>query len=116
MAQRFFNSFKYAAKGLRFAFKTQFNFRVHLLVALMVLLAGWQLQVSLLEWLVIAVCIGGVLAVELINTAIETLVDMVSPNFNAKAGLVKDIAAAAVLVVAFMAFIIGLVIFVPKIL
>ncbi|MNR31144.1 Undecaprenol kinase [compost metagenome] len=81
----------------------------------MVLLAGWHFEVSFLEWIALIVCISSVLAAELFNTAIEVLVNLVSPEFNPKAGLVKDIAAAAVLIVALMSLVVGLIIFVPKI-
>jgi undecaprenol kinase/diacylglycerol kinase (ATP) len=80
----------------------------------MVVVAGWHFSISVAEWLAIVLCVGAVLVTELINTAIETLVDMVSPEFNVKAGLVKDIAAAAVLIAAIMAVIVALIIFVPK--
>ena len=79
------------------------------------LLAGWCFDISKMEWVAVVICIGCVFAMELVNTAIERLVDLVSPKFNAKAGLVKDIAAAAVLIASMMSLAVGLIIFVPKI-
>lgn len=113
---RFFKGFLYAARGLRHTVVTQLNFRVHLLAMLLVFLAGWYFQVSRMEWVAIVICVFAVFAAELANTAIEALVDLVSPTFNPKAGLAKDIAAGMVLVTAVMAVIVALIIFVPKIL
>ncbi len=112
---RFLKSFGFAIKGLKQGFKTELNFRVHIVAAALISVAGWYLEVSLLEWLAIIICIGSVLAAELTNTAIEGLVNLVSPEFNPRAGLIKDIASAAVLVVALMSLVVGLIIFVPKI-
>lgn len=112
---RFFNSFRFAAKGLRESFKSELNFKIHFIAAVLVVVLGCYVDISALEWLAVVICIGSVLAAELINTAIETLVDLVSPAYNPKAGMVKDVAAAAVLVVAVMSLVVGLIIFVPKI-
>jgi diacylglycerol kinase (ATP) len=112
---KFIRGFGYAFKGLWHAAKTQLNFRVHLLCAIIVVLLGFALRISAAEWLWVSLCIGMVLLTELINTAIELLVDIVSPDYNEKAGRVKDMCAAAVLVTTITALVIGLVIFVPKI-
>jgi len=112
---RFLKSFKFAAKGVFYTITTQPNFIFHLFAGLLVVLAGWYFDVSKEEWLAIVICIGLVMVTELINTAIEVLVDWLSPEFNVKAGLVKDIAAGAVLVAALVALMIALIIFVPKI-
>jgi len=113
--QKFLRGFKFAINGLVYAIRTQLNVRVQLFSVLIVAVAGFCYQISSLEWLAVVICIGAVLLAELMNTAIETLVDMVSPEFNTKAGLVKDIAAAAVLITALMALAVALIIFVPKI-
>ncbi|WP_343533533.1 diacylglycerol kinase family protein [Pedobacter sp.] len=112
---RFLKSFKFAAKGLSHTVVTQPNFIFHLIAALLVVAAGWYFEVSKGEWLAIVICIGLVMVTELINTAIEVLVDWLSPEFNVKAGLVKDIAAGAVLVAALIALLVAFIIFVPKI-
>lgn len=112
---RFFKSFSFAANGLKQTFKSEQNFKVQLAAAVLTLLAGWHFEVSLSEWIALVFCIGAVLAAELFNTALEVLVNLISPGFNQKAGLVKDIAAAAVLVIALMSLTVGLIIFVPKI-
>ena len=113
---KFIRGFGFAFKGLGHAVKTQLNFRVHLVLAVIAMSLGWYLQLSSSEWLWIIFSIGLVLLTELLNTAIELLVDLVSPGFNETAGKVKDIAAAAVLVTAFTALAIGIVIFLPKLL
>ncbi|MFN0255766.1 diacylglycerol kinase family protein [Pedobacter ureilyticus] len=113
--RRFLKSFIFAAKGLVFAFQTQLNLRLHLIAALSVLLLGWYAGLSAVEWTVILLCIALVVALELVNTAIEVLVDLVSPEWNHKAGIVKDVAAASVLVAAVIALIVSIVIFAPKI-
>ena len=114
--RKFIRGFGYAFNGLLHACKTQLNFRVHLICALIVVLLGYVLNLSTAEWLWIALAIGLVLVAELLNTAIELLVDLVSPEYNKKAGLIKDMCAASVLVTAVTALIIGLLIFVPKLL
>ena len=113
---KFIRGFGFAFKGLGHAVKTQLNFRVHLVLAVIAISLGWYLQLSSSEWLWIIFSIGLVLLTELVNTAIELLVDLVSPEFNETAGKVKDIAAAAVLVTAFTALSIGIIIFLPKLL
>lgn len=110
-----FNSFKFALKGLRFFFQTQNNARFHLLAAIAALMASYYFKISNMEWCLVVFCIGIVLASEALNTSIEQLTDLVSPEWNAKAGLVKDLAAGAVLISAFTAFIIGGIIFIPKV-
>ena len=111
---KFIRGFGYAFKGIGHAAKTQLNFRVHLVCAVIAVLLGYGLHISNAEWLWISLCIGMVLLTELINTAIELLVDLVSPDYNEKAGRIKDMCAAAVLVTAITAVVIGCVIFLPK--
>lgn len=112
---RFLKSFKFAAKGLSYTIATQPNFIFHLVVAVLVIAAGWYFDISNGEWLAVLICIGLVMVAELLNTAVEVLVDWLSPEFNVKAGLVKDIAAGAVLMSALVALVVAFVIFVPKI-
>lgn len=112
---RFIKSFGYAFAGLGYAFKSQLNFKVHVFILVLVGIAGYWLKLSAREWLWIIVAAGIVLIAELLNTAIEVLVDLVSPAIHPKAKIIKDVAAAAVLVAAVTALFIGLLIFVPKI-
>lgn len=108
-------SFGYAFKGLGYAALTQLNFRVHLVAMFTALFMGWWLKISGSEWHWIMLCITLVLVVELLNTAIETLTDLVSPGYNEKAGRVKDVAAGAVVITALFALVTGLLIFLPKV-
>ncbi len=108
-------SFGFAFKGMGYAFASQLNFRVHVFAAAMAIAMGFALHISRDEWLWILLCITIVLFTELLNTALETLTDLVSPEYNEKAGHVKDVSAAAVTVTAAFALITGLIIFLPKI-
>jgi diacylglycerol kinase (ATP) len=114
--KKFIRGFGYAFNGLGYAAKTQLNFRVHLVASLLAIFMGYALHISVNEWLWIILCIAIVLMAELFNTALEFLVDLVSPNYNELAGHVKDIAAGAVVVAALFALITGIVIFLPKLL
>ena len=108
-------SFKFALNGILYMLKTQHNFWIHLVAAGTVVFAGFYFGLSTMEWVLICLTIGGVLTAESLNTAIELLVDKVSPEFNKKAGLIKDVAAGAVLILSIAAAITGALIFIPKI-
>lgn len=108
---RFIKSFQYAWQGLKLAIAEQQNLRIHLVIGLLVIVLSFVLQISFTEWCIIIVCIGMVISAELFNSAIEKWVDLVSPERNKKAGDIKDISAAAVLILAIMAAIIGCIIF-----
>lgn len=109
------NSFKYAIEGFISSFKTERNMKIHVLAMIIVIALGMFLKLNLIEWCIIIIAIATVISAELFNTAIETVVDMISPGKNEKAKLVKDIAAAAVLILAIGAAIVGAIIFIPKI-
>lgn len=115
MIKKFFKGFIFGFQGLLYAFNTQINFKVHTLCAILVFILGYFLNITLQEWLWITLAISMVLIAELFNTAFEVLVDLISPEYNRKAGIIKDLAAGAVMVTAFFAAIIGLIIFLPKI-
>ena len=108
-------SFGYAFKGIGYALKTQHNIWIHCILTVVVVAFGFWLNVNQTEWILFVFAIGFVLVSELFNTAIEVLVDLVSPEQNPKAGLIKDIAAGAVLLSAITAALIGLILFIPKI-
>lgn len=109
------SSFKFAFNGFKILFKEEFNAKIHLASAIIVLILGFLLDIDRYEWCAILVVIGMVISAELINTAIEYLADFVSPEKRNVIKKVKDLAAAAVLVAAIVALIIGAVIFGPKI-
>lgn len=108
--------FKYAISGLLFCFKTQQNFKIHILVAGTVLIAGACLQIGPWQWIAISFCISMVLAAELLNSAIEILCDHVNPSYHPRVKAIKDMAAGAVLVIALMSIATGLLVFIPAIL
>lgn len=107
-------SFGYAGRGIRFVFGTETNMKIHLVVCGLVIVCGFIFHISLIEWLFCLLCIGLVVGMEMINTSIENIVDLVSPNHHPLAGKAKDIAAGAVLICVIISVVIGLLIFVPK--
>jgi diacylglycerol kinase len=108
-------SFGYAFKGLESMLRSEKNARIHLIAAIAVVILGFIYKLRPGEWIAITIVIGLVFAAELFNTAIEGIVDKISPEHDPDMGKVKDLAAAAVLVTAISALITGLIIFIPKI-
>lgn len=113
--KRLLNSFKYATEGIIYALKYEQNMLVHLIATIFVIILGLIVKLSLIEWLFCIIFIGLVIAAELINSSIEAIVDLISPEKNSLAKVAKDTASGAVLILAFTALIGGLIIFVPKI-
>ncbi len=111
-----FGSFRYAFRGLALLIKREHNFRIHLAATVIVIVAGILLNINTAEWLIIIITIGIVLIAEGLNSAVEHLCDIVSPGEDQRIKNIKDILAAAVLISAIMAAIIGLMIFLPHIL
>jgi len=107
-------SFGFAFRGIARAVRDEHNLRIHLVVAVLVILTGLWLDLSIAEWLFVVFAIGFVLTAEFFNSALERLTDMVQPDSDPGAGLIKDMAAGAVLVAAITAAIIGLFIFIPR--
>lgn len=106
-------SFTYAGRGIAKFICKEHNAWIHSIVTIAVIGAGCVVGISRMEWIAIVLCIGLVLAAEAINTAIERLVDLASPNYHPLAGDAKDIAAGAVLICAATSVVVGLIIFVP---
>jgi diacylglycerol kinase len=109
-------SFLNAFSGIGFMLKAEHNFRIHILVFFLAVIAGLLLRITPLKWIMVLVVSGMVLSAECFNSAIEYLSDEVSPEFNDRIKKVKDIAAAGVLITAIIAVATGLIIFVPRIL
>ena len=108
-------SFKNAFQGLVYALRTQKNAQIHLVATVIVLLLGYALKISIIEFMIILLCVSFVWAAELLNTAIESLVDLCSPDYHPFARISKDLAAAAVLISALASAVIGFLIFIPRI-
>ena len=110
------SSLEFALTGILTAFKEERNMRKHAVTALAVILAGFVFQVSRIEWLFLLMSIFLVVAFEIINSAIENVVDLASHyHFSMLAKKAKDMAAGAVLVVSLLAAVIGALIFLPRI-
>ncbi len=107
-------SFTYAFNGLRVLFKEEHNSRIHLFATICVVVAGVLLKLSVLEWVAVAFAIGLVFCGEIFNSAIEDLSDVVCPERDERIKKVKDLSAAAVLVNAITAAVVGLLVFLPK--
>lgn len=113
LASKYIRSFKYAFSGIAKVFMSERNFRFHSMAAVLVVSLGFIFNITLVEWLFIVTAIGMVIVAEAFNSAIEKLVDLVSPEKNPKAGWVKDVAAGATLLATIIAIAIGLLIFAP---
>ena len=113
-AIKFFRSFVFAFSGIRTALQSEQNIKFHFAAAAVVIVAGLLTGLSMMEWLVIILLIGGMLAFELFNSSMERIVDLASPDLHPLAKQAKDMAAGAVLVFAIASAIIGLLIFLPK--
>lgn len=109
-------SFGFALIGIQTFFRETIHAKVHLVLALVTIAAGFVFQVSHLEWIILILCMGGVLAMEALNSAIEYLTDLTTKEFHPLAKKAKDVAAAGVLISAITSAVIGLLIFIPRIL
>ncbi|MDY0343373.1 MAG: diacylglycerol kinase family protein [Lentimicrobium sp.] len=112
---KLFGAFKPAFKGIGIAFKSERNLRFHSIAIGCVIIFSFVFYISVIEWLIILVFFALVIALELINTAIEKLCNVIQPEKDERIRIIKDISAGAVLWVAIMALIAGLLIFIPKI-
>ncbi|MCM3784475.1 diacylglycerol kinase family protein [Neobacillus mesonae] len=100
--------FRNAMEGLFYGFRTQRNLRVHAALALAAVIAGLFMEISRIDWMFVCLAIGFVMVTELLNTAIELVVDLASPNIHPLAKAAKDTAAGAVLLAAVFAVIIAI--------
>lgn len=112
--RKFFKAFFYAWNGILHGIHAERNVKFHLFAAVVVVIAGFLTGLSMVEWLVIIMLIGGMIALELVNSALERVVDLVIQEQHPLAGQAKDLAAGAVLVFAITSAVIGCLIFIPK--
>lgn len=112
---RLANSFKYAFQGVMYVLKTQPNMKIHFTIALIAIILGFLFKIREAEWLALVLVIGFVIILEFINTAIETLVDLYTADFSFLAKVSKDVGAATVFVMAVISVVVGIIIFLPKI-
>lgn len=113
-AKRLGRSFKAAFDGIYSTYKKEQNIKIHTVIAIFVIIAGFIFKINYIEWLVCLVLIGFMLMAEFFNTAIEYVVDLASPDIHPLAKAAKDTASAGVLMMALIAAVTGLVIFIPK--
>ena len=112
--KKFFLSFTYPIKGLKYAYRNEQNLAVDVGCGLIAIVAGFIFQISAIEWTIIALTIGLVIGMELVNTAIEATVDLVTEDYHPLAKVAKDTSAAAVFVIAIASIVVGIIIFLPK--
>lgn len=107
-------SFVFAFNGLRILFKEEHNSLIHFIVTIIVIIASILFDLNTYEWIAIIFSIGLVITVEIINTVIENIADFLTTEKNDKIKKIKDLSAAAVLISAMTALLIGLIVFLPK--
>lgn len=110
-----YESLRHAYEGIIYVITRERNMHIHVSIATLVIIAGVLFQISYAEWLACLILIGSVLSLEMINTAIESVVDLITTNENPIAKVAKDASAGAVLIMAIISAFIGVVIFLPKI-
>ena len=108
-------SFVFAFEGLKYTLYNEPNFLIHLVLAVVTVVFGFLFKINALEWIAVTIAIIMVLVTEMINTSIERICDKIEPNKDHQIKIIKDIAAAAVLMSAIASVVIGLIIFLPKI-
>ncbi|MDQ0231600.1 diacylglycerol kinase family protein [Metabacillus malikii] len=106
--KRFYKSFMFAWSGIYQTFKSERNFQIHVMIAAIMVILGFVVRFSIIEWVIVLFLIGGMLALELMNTALEHVVDLVTQERKPLAKAAKDAAAGAVLVYAILSVIIGI--------
>lgn len=105
----------HSLNGMKYTFQTETNLKIQLLFAIIAIGAGMIVSLDLVEWLILCLTIGMVISAEIINTAIEMVLDLYSETYNEKIKLAKDISSGAVLVTAIVSIIVGCILFLPKI-
>ena len=113
--KKFFHSFTYPIKGLKYAYRNEQNLTFDVGMAALVTIFGFIFKLNKYEWAILVLTIGLVISCELINTAIEATVDLVTEEYHPLAKVAKDTSAAAVFIFAIVAIIVGLIIFLPKV-
>lgn len=111
-----YKSFQYAFEGIYTGIRKERNMKIHCLAAVCVVAAGTLLKISAMEWCFCLILFGMIFSLELVNTALEAVVDLVTEERKPLAKIAKDTAAGAVLIAAIMAAVTGGIIFIPKIL
>ncbi len=108
-------SFKYAFDGLKYVYRAEQNFRIQILVALLVIIFGFIFNIRVQEWIVVLMLIALILILEILNTVLETFIDILKPKIHHYVRIVKDLMAGMVLLASLIAIVVGILIFYPYI-
>jgi len=111
--RRLINSFRFAFRGFKQLVQSEQNFRVHLIASVVVIVLGIYFHIKIWQWCLVALMIGFVLILEILNTVFERMMDMLRPRLHVYVGDIKDMMSAVVLVASIASAVIGLLIFVP---
>jgi diacylglycerol kinase len=112
----FLSTLLYAIHGISATIRVEKNMRIHLLITLGAIVAGLLLRITKIEWVVVLLCSGCVIAAEMVNTAIERLADVITTEKDNRIKMVKDISAGAVFIISITACIVGIIVFLPYLL
>lgn len=112
---RFLKSLGYAWQGIRYSIAKEQNFKIQVVAAFIAIVLCILLKCSSVEWMIILICIAAVLSLEMMNTVLEKICNLLQTTFNPEIKIIKDVAAAAVLLTSIAAAICGTIIFLPKI-
>ena len=112
---KFYGGFRYAIEGILTGIRQEQNMKMHCIMTVLVVLAGFFFEISKIEWCISLLLCGLIMALELVNTSVEAVVDLVTEERKPLAKIAKDTAAGAVLIAALFSAVIGCIIFVPKI-
>lgn len=112
---RLIDSFRFAINGIIDAYKKEQTFYIVSIISIIVIICGFIFKISSFEWIIIVLLIGIILSLELVNTSIEATIDLITPKYHPLAKLAKDTVAGAVLISSIVSIILGLIIFLPKI-
>ncbi|MFS0672845.1 diacylglycerol kinase family protein [Ornithinibacillus sp. 179-J 7C1 HS] len=107
--------FTFALNGIKEVMKSERNFRLHIISTLLVIIAGIYFDIETIEWVAVFTVIGLVITTEILNTAVEEIINYVKPEIHPAAKKIKDMAAGSVLIASITALVVGFIIFVPKI-
>lgn len=113
--KRLRSSLIYAFDGLKYAYNNEQSMTVHMIITVLILIMGFVFKIDAYEWMAVVFCIGIMMCLELVNTSIEAVVDLVTKKYDEKAKVAKDVAASVSVMFSVTAIIIGLIIFMPKI-
>src|SRR4030095_44488 len=111
--KKFFNAVLFALQGIKQFFSRDKNGKIQLVIGIVAIILGFTVSLTSYQWLLVLLCIGMVISLEMINSAIEKYCDLVTTDFHPGIKIIKDVAAGAVLVASLMSLVIGLIIFIP---